>query len=255
MKISKIKKINNSKYQIILENGDKITTYDEVIIKNNILYKKELTDVEIKDISKKNDYYSCYNAAIKYLTKGVHSEKEFNKFLEKYEMTLNEKNKLVEEIKKIGLLNDLKFASAFTYDKFNLNNYGPLKIKKELLLHDIDESIIDLELDKISEVEIKNKVEKLINKKLKTLKGSNYNIRQKLYLYINSMGYDKEYVDLYALNEMDDSKQLENDYNKLYIKLSKKLKDEELYFKIRQKLYQKGYSLSKIDEIIEKKRN
>ena len=61
------------------------------------------------------------------------------------------------------------------------------------------------------------------------------------------MGYDKEYVDLYALNEMDDSKQLENDYNKLYIKLSKKLKDEELYFKIRQKLYQKGYSLSKID--------
>ena len=35
MKIEKIKKLNNSKYQIILENGEKILTYDEAIINNN----------------------------------------------------------------------------------------------------------------------------------------------------------------------------------------------------------------------------
>lgn len=256
MKIEKIKKLNNSKYQIVLENGEKIIAYDEAIINNNILYKKELTREEINNLSKKNNYYNCYNSSIKYLTRSVRSEKDFDKFLEKFELNSEEKCKIRKELKSIGLLDDLKFASSFIHDKFNLNDYGPLKLRKELKEHNIDDEIINLEISKIEENEISNKAQKIIGKKLKTLKGSNYSVKQKLYIYMNNLGYKKEYVDIYFDAETDDSKMLESDYDKIYVKLSKKdLSNDELCFKIKQKLYQKGYSLSKIEEIIEKKRS
>ena len=43
MKILGIKKQNN-KYKIKLEGNETIETYDDIIIKNNILYKKEIDE-------------------------------------------------------------------------------------------------------------------------------------------------------------------------------------------------------------------
>ena len=41
MKIEKIKK-SGRKYKIVLENKDTITTYDDVIINNGLLYNKNI---------------------------------------------------------------------------------------------------------------------------------------------------------------------------------------------------------------------
>ena len=40
-------KLKNDKYELTLISGDKVITYDEVIIKNNLLYKKDITSKEI----------------------------------------------------------------------------------------------------------------------------------------------------------------------------------------------------------------
>ena len=56
MKIKKVRK-QGTKYKIILENNDVITTYDEVIIKNNILYKKEINLDLLNRILEENKYY------------------------------------------------------------------------------------------------------------------------------------------------------------------------------------------------------
>ena len=42
MDIKKIKKMNNDKYQIITTDNKKIITYDSVILKYNLLYKKSI---------------------------------------------------------------------------------------------------------------------------------------------------------------------------------------------------------------------
>ena len=39
MEIKNIRKLKNGKYELTLISGDKVITYDEVIIKNNLLYK------------------------------------------------------------------------------------------------------------------------------------------------------------------------------------------------------------------------
>ena len=44
MQIKKIKKVASNKYKIDFTNGDSIITYDNVILENNILLKKEIDD-------------------------------------------------------------------------------------------------------------------------------------------------------------------------------------------------------------------
>lgn len=255
MIIKSIKKIGSDKYQIILNDNVKITTYDEVLLKNNLLYKKELTVDEINEINKANGYYNIYSSLVKYINKKMRSEREINEYLSKYELSISDKENLIKSLKENGFIDDTRFTKAYISDRLYLSNDGPHKIKNELLKHNIEEEQIDNELYAIKDEEFLNKLLKLVNKKIKSAKGSAYNIKQKIYYDMYNLGYSKDMVDsVYDIN-LDDSSSLEKDYNKIYNDLIKKEKDEgKLYLKLKQKLYQKGYSLEKIDIIINKKR-
>lgn len=256
MIIKKIKKLRSGKYQIEFESGEKVLTYDEVILKHNLLYKKQLDTSDLNEINKSNDYYSVYNDLIKYLTKKVHSKKEYYKYIEKYTLNDSEKKRLTKELEDIKLLDDNHFLKAYISDRFYLSNDGPNKIKRELLEHGIEESAIDDELAKIPYEDLLDKTNKLITKKLKLAKGSSYMIRNKIYQDMNILGYDKKTIEECFNNDIDDSSNMIKDFNKYYNEYTRKETDDnKLYFKIKQKLYQKGYSLKEIDELIQEKRN
>ena len=67
MKIEKIKKLSNGKYKIIFEGNESITTYEDVILEENILYKKELDNELINKINIRNNYYKIYTKTLKYI--------------------------------------------------------------------------------------------------------------------------------------------------------------------------------------------
>lgn len=254
MRIIKIKKQKNNKYQIEFDNKEKIITYDEVILKYNLLYKKELSESEIKDIVASNDYYDVYNEMIKYLTKKHHSKKECIEYLQKFSLKEKDRKRIISELEKINLINDINYTKAYVYDRFYLTNDGLNKIRKNLLNQNISEELIENELRTISYDDIVSKITKLIRKKLKTSKGSSFMIKQKIYNDLIMLGYDKNLIDNCFEIDIDDSNNLEKDFNKLFTQYSRKEKNsDKLYLKIKQKLYQKGYSLSMIDEIINKK--
>ena len=48
MNIEKYKKLSNGKYRVMLDNGTIMDIYEDVIVKNNLLYKKEI-DVSLLD--------------------------------------------------------------------------------------------------------------------------------------------------------------------------------------------------------------
>ena len=50
MKIDKYEKFGKDKYRIFFNNGEVVETYDEVILKNNLLLKKEITSSEYQKI-------------------------------------------------------------------------------------------------------------------------------------------------------------------------------------------------------------
>lgn len=246
MKINKIKK-NGKKYKIILDNGLEIKTFDDVIINNNLLYNKIIDDELLDKINKENEYYDVYNKVLNLISKRIRSEKEISEFLDKYNV---DKNKIIDKLKSINLINDKNFAKAYISDKINLSNDGIDKIKNDLLKHNIDINLIMEEISKIDDDLIDKKIEKLIIKKTKNSNYSGFKLKYKVVNELINLGYDKsKIVEIYDNLNIKNDDVIINEYNKLYNKLSKKYQDKELEYKINMKLYNKGFTKEEIENI------
>ena len=242
MKIEKIKKLNSGKYKIELDDKNKIITYDDVILKHNLLFDKELDSSKLNDLNIDTKYYDVYNKCIKYISTKLRSEKEISIYLDKFNIELDDKNKIIEDLKNIGFINDLNFTKAYISDRIYLSNDGPEKIKKLLVEHNIPIEIIEEEISKIDEEIIKEKLSKLISKKIKNNhKDSNYIMRKKIYNDMINLGYSQSmFNECYESQENNADDNLMKEFDKWYKKLSKKEQGDSLYLKIKQKLYQKG---------------
>ncbi len=251
MKIDKIKKTSKGKYKVVLNNNTSLTTYDDVILNNGLLYNKVLDDDLLMKISIETEYYDIYDKTIKFISRKLRSEYEIDEFLNKHDVPLDSKNKIKEKLKSIGLINDDNFTKAYIYDRFNLSSDGPNKIKKDLINYKIDLNIIENNLFILKEEDIKEKIEKIISKKIRLdHKHSLSFIKQKIKSDLNNLGYDSDMIESSLQNITLSNNNISKEYETIYNKLVKKYEGKDLEFHIRQKLYQKGYKIEEINEQI-----
>lgn len=250
MKIKKIEKKNNGKYNIILDNNEKIKTYDEVILNNNILYKKDIDDNLYSQISSESYYYDVYNKIIKMISVRLRCEKEIKDFLKTCDLSDKDKDKLILSLKQNGLINDENFTRAYIHDKLSFSNYGPLKIKGELENYGIDDNIIINSMKDIDNCIFDEKIKKIINKKVSSNhKYSKTMLIQKIKNELYLLGYDNINIDEYII---EDDLILEREMLKEYEKLKKKDSMADIKNKIYRKFYQKGFSYESITKCFEK---
>ena len=251
MKIEKIKK-TGSKYTLTLDNGQKIITYDNVILKNNLLFSKKIDEKDLNKILEDTNYYQMYNKVVNLISQRLRSEKEIREYLTKNSVLKKEQNKIIQELKKIDLINDYKYAKAYTNDKINLSLDGPYKIQKHLEKNKIDQDIIIKVINEINQTTIDEHLKKIISKKTNTtIKKSEYAFKQKLTQYLINQGYSSS----------DIKKHLENihikpsgdEMEKIYNKLQKKYDGEKLIYNLKNKLYAKGYKIEDINNFINQK--
>lgn len=203
MKIEKYKKIKDNKYKIYLSNNTTIDVYDEVIIKNNLLYKKDIDEVDLNKIENENIYQDIYNTAVKYIMVRLRSVNELRNYLLKKKYELDIVESIIIKLEKNGYLNDLIFTKAFINDKLNFTTMGKYKIKNELIKLKISPEIIENSLEEISEDKWIEKIDKLVSKYLKSNKKYSGNIlRNKLYTYLVNLGHDTNLV-IKSLNNYD----------------------------------------------------
>lgn len=241
----KIKKIKN-KYKIEFEDREPIVTYDDIILKYNILYKKDLSDDLIDKIIKENIYYDALYSSISYIGKKLRSEYEVRKYLEKFLLLSNEKDNIILKLKELNLINDTILASAFINDKINLTNLGPYKIKQELEKIKVDVLTIDEAINKIDSNVFYEKIKKIIDKKIKTkTKYAGNVLKQKLLGELTILGYPKDMI-YDALNNINVNGNIDAMYDKIYQKYSKKYTGYDLNRIVEQKLYSLGFSREEI---------
>ena len=250
MKIEKIIKTTGNKYLIELDNKDKIKTYDEVILKYGLLYHKEIDSDTLNKIILENNYYDVYNKVLKYINTRMRSEYEIREYLKKQEY--KSIDSLINDLKNKKLINDNLFLKAYISDKILLTLDGPDKIKNTLLNHNIDESLINKELNIFNTELINERLKKIIDKKIKLNKKPLYIFKQKILSYLINMGYSKDDILSILDNyKVDEEELIKKDYELLKKKLSKKYEDSKLEYQIKNKLYQKGYSLDSINNFFE----
>lgn len=256
MKIIKIQKIKDGRYNLLFSNQKKITTYDEVILKNNLLTEKEIDESLLQVIEKESAYYQNYRKILNYCKLRLRSQKELKNYMEKLNFSSKEQGKIIQDLKKFGFYNDNNFVKAYVSDKMYLTNWGPNKIKLELLKYDIKEEIIDIALNEISNEEIEEKLRKQLVKKC----SSNHNnsliyLKKKLVFEFTNLGYNEELIlsilEGFTLNE---DKTILHEFMKFKRSLEKKYTGENLYIQIKQRLYHKGFSIDSINQVIEENR-
>ena len=244
MKLEKIVKLKNGKYKLYLDNKEVITTFDDVILKNNLLFNKEIDNELYSKIINENNYYELLNSCIKRISRRLRSEKEIKNYLEKKTNDIHLIEYIIVELKQKNYINDLLFTKAYLSDKLTLTNSGVNKIKSELYNLGIEEEIIN---DVLENNNIKNdpkKLENMIKKKIKlNNKYSNNYLKQKILNDMINLGYDREeIINILDQNIKDDKDIYEKEYKKLYEKLKKKYQGTELEYQINQRLYRKGFT-------------
>ena len=252
-KISKIKKSNN-KYTIILSDNSSLSFYSDTLIKYNLLKPRVISDKELEEVINYNNYIEAYNKALTYISYKQRTKKEIKDKLCNYSIDVIDK--VIKKLDELCLLDEKKYIEAFINDQINLGNKGPFYIKKELKKLNINIDYIDEILNNIKEDVWIEKVKKIVDKKINTNKKLS---KESLLLKIKNdlilLGYSKNIIDKVLSNIIieEDNEVIEMAFDKEYNRLSKKYKDKELEKKVKYNLYKKGFSLERIEEILNKR--
>lgn len=254
MKINKIKRENNGQYTLLFEDGTKVKTYDDVILKHKLIYDTNLDDKGLEVINDETRYYDEYSKIVKMIMKKLRSEYEIKVYMNKEDIPLPDRLSILERLKDNDLINDLNYAKAYANDKFYLSNYGPLKIKKDLDAYCINPEYIRFALETIDSNDVKSHIHKFIDKKIKAnKKDSIYVLKNKIINNLINDGYSKEDI-IKELNtftfESDDA--IEKEYKRIKTKLSKHYEGDGLEKEVISKLYQRGFSHDEINSYLEK---
>lgn len=247
MEIVKFKKSKSNLYEIMIDNGLSFKLYDDVIVKYNLLVNKEFDDKFFEDVRNYNDSLDAYYLSIKYLNTKMRSEKELKKYLAKKNISQEHIESTIKRLNSEGYLNHETYIKSYINDAYNFTNNGPLKIKSSLK----DLGFKEEEIIPYLNLDYSGKIKKIIDKKIKVnTKLSNNNLKLHITNYLINLGYPKEtFISYLETIHFDDSKQLQKDYETLIKKYSKKYTGEKLKYFIKNKLYQKGYSIEKIEEV------
>jgi len=252
--INKIIKLKDNRYKIYID-GDSIITYDNVILENDLLYKKNIDKNLYNKIIVDTNYYDIYNKTVKYILKKLRSEKEVSNYLSKFELSDKDFNKMINKLKDINLINDREFCKAFINDKIYLGKNGINKIRNDLLNQYISNDIIEQELSNIDKSVVNDKLEKLIVKKINSNhKYSNSYLKHKILNDMVSLGYSKEnIIEIIDKNLVSDDEIVRKEFDKVYVNLNRKYSGAELNLKLKQRLISKGFKIDVINELIQEK--
>ena len=167
LRILKYEKINKSLYRIYLSNKEVLDIYDEIILNNNLLLKKELDTYLYEKITKENNLYKHYISSIKYISIRIRSTKEMIEYLKRNKLNDEEINYVIDKLIKEKILDDNKFCMSFIKDKLKFTTMGENKIIYELKRHNISSDIIESNKYLFSEEVLIEKMSKLIEKQIK----------------------------------------------------------------------------------------
>ena len=243
MKILKYKKSRNGKYIVYFDDGRSTVLYENVILKYNLLLKKNIDEALFQEINDVNLEYDVYYVGLKSITSRFKSIYELRSFLFNKEYPGDLIDKAIDRLVFQGYLNDRMFARSYISNQISVTSNGPIKIKNELENMKVDTDIIEEELLVFTEEMQIEKVDKIITKLIKSnhSKGGLV-LKQKIINDLKTKGYSYSLICSVINNYSfsSDKDIAKKEYDKLYRKYSRKYVGRELEQKIKEKMFLKG---------------
>ncbi len=184
MRITKIEQKGKSEvYRIFVDETFYCLLMAETIVKNKLKINQELEEEELIVLKKQSDKLLAREMALKYVEKGLKTQKQVYENLKKKNIDDEAIFDAVKFLKSYGYINDLTYAKEYiSSKKSNGKNY----LKQALFAKGIDKQIID---EVLKEYQIDEDTLNLLVKKFIKNKPQDEKLRQKAYRYILSKGY------------------------------------------------------------------
>jgi len=140
----------------------------------------------LQEATRKLEYYCAYQDRC---------HKEVTKKLKEMRMIPQSIDHIINHLIQEDYLNEERFAKSFTRGKFNIKNWGRVRILNELKKRDISQYNIKIALKEINDAQYLEKLTALAKKKVVHLNESNKNVKKKkLANYLLYRGWESHLV-------------------------------------------------------------
>ncbi|WP_017754322.1 recombination regulator RecX [Calidifontibacillus oryziterrae] len=256
-------KNNAERFNIYIDRGNGeeygFSVDQDVYIEFQLRKGNTYTEEELNKILHKDEIKKAFNLALHFLSFRMRSKKEIEDYLVGKSFEHDIISSVIVRLRKLNFVNDLEFATAFVRSRIGTSTKGPALIKQELYRKGVSEDTITEALKEFSEekqLEIAGKFAEKNFGKNKNL--SEYQIKKNMSQALFNKGFSQEIVQT-AISQVKiatDDEQLEKAVTKQGEKALKKYSSKyegwELKQKIKQFLYQRGFSSDDIEKFIHK---
>lgn len=250
MKIEKYKKLKDSKYELYFDNGNKLILYEDVILKNEILLKSDITTLDLTNYISDNVLYEGYYFLLGKLNYKLLTEKECVDILKKKDYSSDKIDRVLELLKKNNLVNDELYAKLFVEQKIISGKVGPNEIRSYLEKRGIKFNFFESFLKKYDIFVETNHLNDYLDKSIKINKDSLFVFKNKFRQKMLKKGFNMDVVNAVLegvkINE-------EEDALKMALKFYKKYeKNDNAFYLVRNALFNKGFKIEVIDIVLDK---
>ena len=255
MKIKKIK-IYKTKVVVSFDDDTKIDV-DKSVYPNFYFYVgKNVTKKELKELENYNNAASLYNYALKLRSKSLYTEYKMREKLYGKGAKKDQIDFVINKLKKAGLIDDQKYIEEYV-DYYNSLNYGKNKIINKLLEKGIFNEMLSRLVFPL-DIERKKAKKLLKSYEKKYAKYSDNEKRKHIYQAYIANGFDigvaKEMTsEIRPSSQKDESDKLIKEFDKVYPKYRVKYSKKELKSKLIAHLANKGFKISDILSLMERK--
>tara|TARA_B100001250_G_scaffold360813_1_gene338542 strand:- start:200 stop:664 length:465 start_codon:yes stop_codon:yes gene_type:complete len=143
-------------------------------------------DLTLKEIEKKLQHYCSYQDRC---------HKEVIEKLKTYKIKSSDINQIISNLINANFLNESRFSKSFVRGKFNIKNWGKVRIQNELKKRNISSYNISLGMKEIDEIKYYKKLDYIFNKKLSSLDGINtLSKKKKIISYLTYRGWESNLI-------------------------------------------------------------
>jgi regulatory protein len=198
-RITKIEsqKKNPKRRSIFLDGEFAFGLDEEVLYKYGLKIGEELDQKKIDQILESEVKKESKDAALKFLSYRMRSEKEVRDKLKKKEFANDLIDEVIKDLKRINLIDDSNFASAFVRDKISNKPQGKILLKQELWKKGIKDETIEKVLKEYFEDEEEelNLAKNLLEKRKKRYENLDKNIaKRRMMSFLLRRGFSYEIV-------------------------------------------------------------
>lgn len=203
-----VQKKNKNRYSVFVEDEFLIGVSDHTLTKFNLRKGTSITPSFINQVIEEENKWNIREYFLRLLSGRDHSTYELKTKAIRKGFLQNDIDSVLDEPAMAKYLDDERFARNFASDKFQINGWGPYKIKAELFKKGVKSEMADRIIHSLfSSEEILESMSKLImKKKSRFLRDEKEKRRKRIFDHLMRKGYASDEI-LKALPEL--LKQLE----------------------------------------------